>query len=322
LEAAMKKTDIDLSGVESVMNSNKNKISFSENHDKFIRVAFDLFRLKGGEEEDLWQVQADDDGNEFLVRTFSLPEETVKESEWLVISDKKCASLNIFYKDVPIKKIAMEDLKIESPDDVDMLRRAIKDKLLKNKSFAVKLLINLPNEKYEALRPTGIFEKLKESETKDIVNCVYDLWMKIHKLLNIEPHKCELMKEHYHHMYNESPEDFKKKHTELLEKVKGLEEDEKSQDAKDNDPLGIGKVLHEDRKEKEVERKSRINKSFEKLLEDKDSPFKKEKENIKNLSKEDLDSLEVALKKVFPEEDIMVGRKLESNFSLSKRQLK
>jgi hypothetical protein len=255
----MKNFDLDLSDVEKIIYPDKNKIPFQENKDRFTRVAFDLFRLRGDDKEDLWQVQADDDGNEFLVRTYSLPEDEAqtKESDWSVISDKKCANLNIFYKDIPIQKVVTKDFSISSANDVEILRKSIIDKLANDKSFVINLLISLPLEKYNSLKSTGIIESLKDKDFPKIVADAHESWCKLHKLLEMEQDKPEIIKEYYLYLFKNSPKEFCEKHKELNNKVAKLEKEEK-------DALGIGKFIHEEKekekkiKEKELEKLNKI----------------------------------------------------------------
>ena len=115
----MPKFDFDISLLEKVVGQpDQNKIPVKGNENRMTKVAFDMFRLDGDSKEDLWMVQADDDGNEFLVRTYDLPEEgpVVKESSWSVLMDKKGSTFTITYNDIPISKIASSDYKINTID--------------------------------------------------------------------------------------------------------------------------------------------------------------------------------------------------------------
>jgi len=94
----MDKFSIDYDAVLKEIIPDKNKIPVAGNEHRMVRVAFDLFRLKDGDSEELWQVQSSEDG-EFLVRTFSIPEDEMiaESSDWLVETDKKEANLTIYY---------------------------------------------------------------------------------------------------------------------------------------------------------------------------------------------------------------------------------
>jgi len=71
------------------------KVPLVGNEHRLVRVAFDLFRFKDGNPEELWQVQSSDDG-EFLVRTYTLPEEQEKvATSWSVELDKKEENLTV-----------------------------------------------------------------------------------------------------------------------------------------------------------------------------------------------------------------------------------
>jgi hypothetical protein len=129
------------------------------NEHRMVRVAFDLFRLDGDDEERLWQVQADDDGNEFLVRTYDLPGDVegvleTRSADWSVMADSKLANLTVAYKGVPIHRLAAADYGARSPDEVRMLRQLVSEKLASDQAWAARLLCDLPPAKLAALRET------------------------------------------------------------------------------------------------------------------------------------------------------------------------
>jgi hypothetical protein len=168
----MRKFELNLSDVAKVVLPDSNRIPLEENKDRLIRVAFDLFRLKGDNTEDLWQVQADDDGNEFLVRTYSLPEDdqqVVQASDWNVISDAKGNNLTVLYKNSPIHRLATSMVGAKTAEDVELFRKTIQQKLSSDSAFVVKFISSLPEEKHELFSiagdPRGIGRTLRE-ETK------------------------------------------------------------------------------------------------------------------------------------------------------------
>ena len=148
----MEKFEIDMSSVKKIVDPDKSKISFEKNKHKFVKVAFDLFRMKDGNPEELWMVQSNEDG-EFLVRTYSLPEEKQVEGDWDVVSDRKDENITVAYKKYPITKIAVNEC------DSYTLKRTLYGKLNSNdESFIKKLVASLPKEKQEALKEAGALE--------------------------------------------------------------------------------------------------------------------------------------------------------------------
>jgi len=129
-----------------------NRMPLAGNEHRIVRVAFDLFRLKDGDPEELWQVQSSDDG-EYLVRTFSLPEEekVAESSDWTVEIDRKEANLTVAYKQVPLTRIAARDYGANTPEDARLLRRVVHKKLATDIEFGKKLINSLPIEKQQAL---------------------------------------------------------------------------------------------------------------------------------------------------------------------------
>jgi hypothetical protein len=149
----MAKFDIDLTKVNDVVNPDRNKLPVQGNEHRMVKVAFDVFRLKGDETDDLWQVQADDDG-EFLVRTSKYldsinDEEKAKlAKEWSVSIDKTGENLTIAYSNDPIKRIASDQYGAYTYNDVIVLKQTLLKKLA-NDNFISKLISSLSKEKQD-----------------------------------------------------------------------------------------------------------------------------------------------------------------------------
>jgi hypothetical protein len=127
------------------------RIPLRGNEHRIQRVAFDLFKLDN-DKENLWQVQADDDGNEFLVRTYELPkDESIKaKSDWSVAEDSRKASLTLSYCGMPVHRLVAADYGAYGPDDVRLLRDLVQAKLADD-GFAGRMLATLPEPKRAAL---------------------------------------------------------------------------------------------------------------------------------------------------------------------------
>ena len=171
----MGKYELDLSDVAKIVMPDPNRLPLEENRNRLMCVAFDLFRLKGDNTEDLWQIQADDDGNEFLVRTYNLPEEeqqVVKASDWRVVSDAKGNNLTVLYRNIPIQRLATAVAGASTSADVELLRKTVQEKLSMDDTFVSKFIDSIPEEKRELLSvaddPLGITRELrKERKTKE-----------------------------------------------------------------------------------------------------------------------------------------------------------
>lgn len=149
--------DLDYSHVKNVVAPDR--VPVAGNEHRMVRVAFDFFRLDGDENECLWQVQADDDGNEFLVRTYDMPDESdnsleARAADWSVMLDTKKANLTIAYKGVPIHRLAAADYGAHHPDDVRLFRDMVSEKLAADEQWADRLLHSLPAPKLAALSET------------------------------------------------------------------------------------------------------------------------------------------------------------------------
>jgi len=168
----MEKYQADFTDIARMLDPDR--LPLKGNEHKLVRVAFDMFRLDGDEADDLWQVQADDDGNEFLVRTYALDGEDNKvaeASDWSVLADKKYANLTVSFKDMPLTRIASKDFGAENPRDGKSLQGIIFKKLSSNGAFALKLIGSLPQEKISALRQAGLLEIITELIDKVTPEC-------------------------------------------------------------------------------------------------------------------------------------------------------
>lgn len=173
-ESIMEKFQIELEKVAKVLDPNR--IPVRGNEHRLIRFAFDLFRVEGDETDDLWQLQADDDGNEFLVRTYSLPDEKVSEaSDWSVLADKKYANLTVSFKGVPLTRLASKDYGAKNSMDGKSLQGLIFRKLSSDGAFVLNLLADLPKEKKLALKQAGLIEDIKNwLQSKDITEPIIE----------------------------------------------------------------------------------------------------------------------------------------------------
>jgi len=140
--------DLDYSHLRAVVAPDR--IPLRGNEHRLARVAFDLFKLDE-DKEHLWQVQADDDGNEFLVRTYELPKEELQaKSDWSVVEDGKKASLTVAYRGMPVHRVVAAKYGAHTPEDVGLLRDLLQAKLTDDE-FAARFLMSMPQSKRAAL---------------------------------------------------------------------------------------------------------------------------------------------------------------------------
>lgn len=163
LEDGMKNFDVDFTHLNNLLNPDNSRLPFKENEHNFVRVAFDLFRMKGnGNPEHLWKVQADDDGNEYLIRTYEDPNEEGNlevKANWNGMLDKKAENLTVAYQSVPIHKFAMADYNVSGEKEGLLFRDMIVEKLNKDDDFLQSFINHIPNEKIAVLRELGIIKR-------------------------------------------------------------------------------------------------------------------------------------------------------------------
>lgn len=153
----MDRFQLDFGFLNEVVNPDTSRVPYRGNEDKFVRVAFDLFKTKDNSCEDLWKIQADDDGNEYLVRTYDV-EDVVVEADWSVALDKTAANLTVSYKGMPIHRLVASDYNAQNEADALLLRDVVQEKLATSKEFLVKFAGELPAEKREVLAEMGAID--------------------------------------------------------------------------------------------------------------------------------------------------------------------
>ena len=159
---------IDYKEILNKLDGNQNMKPVKGNEDKMIRVAFDFFRLKDADPETLWQVQKADDGQEYLMRTFSDDESEEKlkvESDWDVQLNKEASDLTIYKSDVPVHRMNLDKMKI-GREESESFRAFVLGKLRrKDSSFLQSLAMEMPLNKIASLKNAGIID-LDDTRTK------------------------------------------------------------------------------------------------------------------------------------------------------------
>lgn len=159
---------IDYKDVVDKLYGSNNVKPVKGNEDKMIRVAFDFFKLRDDDPETLWQVQKADDGQEYLMRTFSDDESNEKlktESNWDVQLNKEATNLTIYKSEVPVHRMDLGKMNIERGDS-EGFRAFVLGKLRREDSeFLQKLAMEMPLTKISALKESGIVD-LDDARTK------------------------------------------------------------------------------------------------------------------------------------------------------------
>lgn len=149
----MNRFQIDLSELAKKIIPDNDRILLKGNEDRLVHVAFDLFNLKDKNPEELWKVQSNDDGQEYIIRAFELSDqdEIVSKANWKIDFDKKAENLTVYFKNIPMTKLCAANFGAKDVKEVNLLRKTLYTRLNNDKNFA-KLLINtLPKEKVAAI---------------------------------------------------------------------------------------------------------------------------------------------------------------------------
>jgi hypothetical protein len=322
----MEKFKTDLSEIDKIINPDLNKIPLKGNEHRIVRVAFDLFRIKNNDPEELWQVQSNDDG-EFLVRTYTLPEEEkVITSDWSIKEDNKKANLTIAYKDIPIKRIVVAKYGAETEEDVLALQKAIFRKLSTD-SFIAKMLDTLPEIKRNILKEAGLkiskvnpilaaleinLQKKAEGDEsamsdEEFEEAWWDSGMETYGPApseGFEADKASLLDDAEHVLNNYKIDDnIKRKIKSLMNKISS----ESVYDTKNQDILEkILERIEEERDSKkkfDLRNKGELEDIFREMEQDANESAesenrKKIEQDIKNMSDESFQKLEIALEKL------------------------
>lgn len=162
--------DLDFSHLRAVVAPER--IPLQGNEHRITRIAFDLVKLDE-DRESLWQVQADDDGNEFLIRTYEIPQEDTLQtkSDWNVVSDSKKANLTISYQGIPVHRLIASEYGARTEEDVTLLCDLVKTKLSED-DFTKRMLATIPESKRTALAASfpKIASLLKQSAPIPVVD--------------------------------------------------------------------------------------------------------------------------------------------------------
>lgn len=125
----------------------------SDVKDKIEKVAFDVVRFRDNKDTDmLWKIEDTNDGPVIIALyeedTGSLSASASKEQvkkDWETITDKKTASLHIFYKSEPVLRIKAAEAGVPS-EELDLFARWLPIKLQADESFQLEILKKMASE--------------------------------------------------------------------------------------------------------------------------------------------------------------------------------
>lgn len=125
---------------KSISRADKNTYKLSDVKHKLEKVAFDVFRMKDGKPDELWEIQNSDDGD-YIVARYNAEEagsevKTSSEKGWETLITESSNDVNVFYNGHPITKIA-------NVQDAAVIKRFLPSKLANDKAFVSALLSTL-----------------------------------------------------------------------------------------------------------------------------------------------------------------------------------
>lgn len=121
----------------------------AEVRDKIKKVGFDVVKFTDTDGvEGLWQIQSDQDGSEYIVAMYAEEApKTATASVWQFVPFQ--GAVQIFYKNFPIKKIALTELGVKNGDE-PLVCRALSEKLT-DKAGVTKLLGELSTSERQVI---------------------------------------------------------------------------------------------------------------------------------------------------------------------------
>lgn len=122
LDVAHLEKNLDKMNQDRVVQASVHRVEYQKSKALFKRVAFDLFEPSNGNDE-IWQLQADADGKEWLVQVQSVGESEVKvEGGFSAHLNSKRTAITLLHNNEPIMKFASEDFNF-TPDTANSFRK-------------------------------------------------------------------------------------------------------------------------------------------------------------------------------------------------------
>lgn len=148
----MDKFSVDLTELQSKLQAKK-AYRLSDVKHKIKKVAFDVVKFVDSDRiDDLWQIQRDGD-DEYIVAMYDdnvTKTASAPTSQWSALADNAGNNVNVFYRNVPVKRICIASMGIPAEDSY-LVCRSITEKLASDKSFLVKFLSELTDSERKSL---------------------------------------------------------------------------------------------------------------------------------------------------------------------------
>ena len=128
-----------------------NKVGFNKNRHLFTKVAFDVYQLNSSPLEALWILEADDNGDQYLVATYDDQSSPISATgSWTAMSNKEASDTTLYYKDTPVCKLALKDFGVDRKD-VAIFERMLVEKTNNSPDFVQKLIYAQTKDKQETI---------------------------------------------------------------------------------------------------------------------------------------------------------------------------
>ena len=150
----MNKFSLDYADLQSKL-SQKKMYRLADVQHKLKRVAFDVVRFVDNDNIDqLWKIERDGD-DEYIVAMYDdtqvVPQtKTASDNPWNAVADANNEFVHIFFKEEPIKRIAMKDFGI-SGEDAYMVCGILRSKLASDTNFLRKFVNELSQDERAVL---------------------------------------------------------------------------------------------------------------------------------------------------------------------------
>ena len=143
----MDKFSIDFDKLNKQVNAPKMYKLADLNPDKVEKLGAGVVRFTDeSNKTGLWQIVADDDGNECIVSMYGDNDEVVKNS-WTVETDRFKKTATVFYKDTPVKEIPIQEIGIEKKE-ADKFALYLQERLAESHGM-VRALLNDVEKSYK-----------------------------------------------------------------------------------------------------------------------------------------------------------------------------
>lgn len=148
LDVALLEKSLGKLNQDKVVQASASRVAYQENKVRFERVAFDLFEPNNGDNE-IWQLQTDADGKEWLVQVQNIDESVSKvEGGFSAHLNSERTAITLLHNDEPIMKFAAEDFHF-TPRSANAFKRFLLGKI-QDPEFVTALWSEVDHNKKES----------------------------------------------------------------------------------------------------------------------------------------------------------------------------